>query len=119
MDMALRLQDEHADSPIFNSWPSGQSMSIMAGDALYAALFEKDIHRLDLHGLPLSHQEGPEILNVLRFTDIPQIAAMAGEKSQLRLYTGDVAKWSYLTEFAKKLAWPEKQLQIRVPEGKE
>ncbi len=106
---------EGADKP--KLWM--QANGIMAGNALYASLFEKDIYRLDLHDLPLSHQEGPEILNVLRFTDIPQIAAMAGEKSQLRLYTGDAAKWSYLTEFAKKMAWPEKQLQIRVPEGKE
>ena len=90
-----------------------QASGTMAGDALYASLFEKDIRRLDLHDLPLSHQEGPELLNVLRFTDIPQIAAMVGEKSQLRLYTGEAAKWSYLTEFAKKMEWPEKQLQVR------
>jgi dihydroorotate dehydrogenase len=49
----------------------------MAGNVLYASLYEKDIHRLDLHDLPTSHQEGPELLNVLRFTDLPQIAAIA------------------------------------------
>ncbi len=96
-----------------------QANGVMAGNALYASLYEKDIHRLDLHDLPLTHQEGPEILNVLRFTDLPQIAAIAGERSQLRLYTGDAEKWSYLAEFAKKMEWPEKQLQIRKPEGKE
>jgi dienelactone hydrolase len=90
-----------------------QAGGVMAGNALYASLYEKDIHRLDLHDLPSSHQEGPELLNVLRFTDLPQIAAIAGEKSQLRLYTDDAAKWSYLSEFATKMAWPEKQLQVR------
>jgi len=52
------------------------------------------------------------LLNVMRFTDLPQIAAMAGEKSQLRIY-GKPEDWTYLNEFAKKLEWPEKQLQIR------
>jgi hypothetical protein len=96
-----------------------QADGVMAGNALYASIFEKDVHRLDLHDLPLSHREGPELLNVLRFTDLPQIAAIAGEKSQLRLYTADAAKWSYLTEFAKKMDWPEKQVQIRAGMGEE
>jgi len=90
-----------------------QASGTMAGNALYASLFEKDIHRLDLHNLPVSHREGPELLNVLRFTDIPQIAAVAGGRSQLRLYTDDAAPWKPLTDFAAKLAWPEEQLQIR------
>jgi len=95
-----------------------QASGVMAGNALYASLYEKDIHRLDLHDLPSTHQNGPEMLNVLRFTDLPQIAAIAGGRSQLRLYTGEAEQWSYLTEFAKKMAWPENQLQIREPGGK-
>nr|MDH4410365.1 prolyl oligopeptidase family serine peptidase [Verrucomicrobiales bacterium] len=89
-----------------------QASSVMAGNALYASIFEKEIHRLDLHALPLSHQEGPELLNVLRFTDLPQIAAIAGERSQLRIY-GKAEDWSYVTEAAKKFEWPEKQVQVR------
>lgn len=92
-----------------------QSSGVMAGNALYASLFEKDIHRLDLHALPLSHQEGPELLNVLRFTDLPQIAAIAAERSQLRIY-GKPDDWSYVTEAAKKFGWPEKQVQVQVLE---
>jgi dienelactone hydrolase len=91
-----------------------QADGVMAGNALYASIFEKDVHRLDLHHLPVSHQEGPELLNVLRFTDLPQIAAIAGERSQLRIYTEEAAKWNYLTDFAAKMEWPEKQVQIRV-----
>lgn len=89
-----------------------QSTGVMAGNVLYASLFEKNIHRLDLHALPLSHQEGPELLNVLRFTDLPQIAALAAERSQVRIY-GKPADWSYVTEAAKKFEWPEKQVQVR------
>ena len=85
----------------------------MAGNALYASLFEKDIFRLDLHDLPFHHETGPELLNVLRYADMPQIAAIAGERSQLRLFTEDAEKWSYLTDFAKKMQWPEGQLTIR------
>jgi dienelactone hydrolase len=96
-----------------------QANGIMAGNALYAALYEKDIYRLDLHDLPSSHVTGPELLNVLRYTDIPQIAAIAGEKSQIRLYTDDAGKWKYLTDFAEKMQWPEKQVQIRTGTEKE
>ncbi len=92
-----------------------QSSDIMAGNALYAALYEPDIHRLDLHDLPISHRTGPTYLNVLRFTDLPQVATMVGEFSQLRLYQEQPEKWKYLTAMSKTLAWPEKQLQIRKP----
>jgi hypothetical protein len=90
-----------------------QASGVMAGNALYASLFEKDIHRLDLHGLPTRHEDGPELLNVLRYTDLPQVAAIAGERSQLRIYADEAEKWGYLSEFAKTLEWPEKQVQVR------
>lgn len=106
---------EGAEQP--NVWI--QASEVMAGNALYASLFEKDIERLDLHDLPLSHRNGPVLLNVLRFTDLPQVAAMAAEKSQIRIYTEDPAKWSHLGDFAKKIGWPEKQLQIRTPSGEQ
>lgn len=89
-----------------------QASGVMAGNALYAALYEKDIHRLDLHGLPTSHREGPELLNVLRFTDLPEVAAIVGGRSQLRIY-GKADDWNPLAEFAKKFEWSEKQLQVR------
>ncbi len=92
-----------------------QSSGIMAGNALYAAMYEPDIHRLDLHRLATSHRDGPTYLNVLRFTDIPQVAAIVGEGSQLRIYHEEPGKWSYLTEMAEMLKWPEKQVQIREP----
>ncbi|MDB4459134.1 acetylxylan esterase [bacterium] len=88
----------------------------MAGNALYASLFtDEPVQRLDLNGLPASHQDGPTFLNVLRFLDMPQAAAMAGERSQLRIYTDDMDAWSYLTETAIKANWPKKQLQLRKP----
>ncbi len=98
-----------------------QASGIMAGNALYASLFEKDIHRLDLHEPPASHMEGPELLNVLRFTDLGQVAAIAAGRSQVRIFTQNGEPWSHLSAFAAALSWPEDQVQIRQapapPEG--
>jgi hypothetical protein len=49
----------------------------MAGIALYAALFEPDVARLDLWELPSSHRQGPTFLNVRRILDTPQAVALA------------------------------------------
>jgi len=45
----------------------------MAVNALYAALFEPDVRKLDLVDLPQSQVQGPDYLNVLKLTDIPQV----------------------------------------------
>jgi cephalosporin-C deacetylase-like acetyl esterase len=54
-----------------------QGKGEMAGIALYAALFEPDVARLDLYGLPTSHRQGPTFLNVARILDVPQAVALA------------------------------------------
>jgi dienelactone hydrolase len=54
-----------------------QAKGDMAGVALYAALFEPDVARLDLWDLPASHRQGPIFLNVRRILDTPQAAALA------------------------------------------
>lgn len=87
----------------------------MAADALYASLFEEGITRLDLHELPTSHQQGPTYLNVLKYLDLPQAAAMAAENTRVILYSADAAAWDYPTNTVKALGWPEKQWQIRKP----
>ncbi|MCG8599577.1 MAG: acetylxylan esterase [Verrucomicrobiales bacterium] len=92
-----------------------QASGSMAGNALYASLFEKDIHTLDLHDMPASHREGPVYLNVLRFTDIPQVAAIVGENTRIRIYSDKPEEWRYLTNHAEKFEWPEKQMQLRAP----
>lgn len=94
-----------------------QASGTMAGNALYASLFEEGIHRLNLHDLPASHREGPELLNVLRFQDMPQAVAMAAERSQVRLYTEDRKPWQYVNDLSKMLEWPEERFQMRKIEG--
>ena len=94
-----------------------QSNGIMAGNALYAALFERNITRLDLHGLKASHRDGPELLNVLRFTDVPQVAAMVAERSKLRIYSDSPAEWDFVVKTAEMMKLPEEQIEIRKPAG--
>lgn len=92
-----------------------QSTGVMAGNTLYASLWEDKISRIDLHELPSSHQQGPSYLNVMRFLDLPQAASLAAERSRLRLYDAKPESWQYLTEVAKVLQWDENQVQIRQP----
>jgi hypothetical protein len=62
--------------------------------------------------LPNSHREGPTFLNVLRYLDMPQAVAMAAEHNRVRLYQKDGFGWQFPQAVAKKLGWPEKQLQV-------
>jgi cephalosporin-C deacetylase-like acetyl esterase len=89
-----------------------QGKKNMAGIVLYASLFEPDIKQLDLWDLPNSHHDGPTFLNVLRYLDMPQTVAMAAERSRVRLYQKDGSGWQFPQAVAKKLRWPEQQLQV-------
>jgi dienelactone hydrolase len=77
----------------------------MAGIALYAALFEPRIERLELVGLSESHMHGPDFINVLRILDVPQAVAMVGEKSEVVLRQEDTGSWEYPRHVADKLGW--------------
>jgi len=90
----------------------------MAGNALYAALFEPDIAGLHLRDLPPSHREGPDYLNVLRFLDVPQAVALAADRGPVRL-SGDqpAAVWEYPRAVAARLGWPENRLRIDTEAG--
>ncbi len=90
-----------------------EASGVMAANVLYASLFESKIRSLDLHQLPFRHEDGPELLNVLRFTDLPRIAGMAGARCRLRIDSESAEKWGFLNELATKLAWPEGQVQIQ------
>lgn len=92
-----------------------QSQNIMAANTLYAALFIPDVKRLDLHGLPVSHREGPIYLNVLRHLDLPQAAALAAEHSTLAIYADDASPWGFAQNMATTLHWGEKRVQVRKP----
>lgn len=90
-----------------------QSHGGMATNTLYASLFEADIQRLDLHDMPVSHREGPDYLNVLRFLDIPQAVAMAADRSRIVIYSDEDRPWNYASAIGALLEWEEKQFQVR------
>src|ERR1700722_13943347 len=105
---ALRELPAKQDVPL---WMQGNRQA--AGVALYAALFEPDVKRLDLWQLPASHRQGPALLNVLRYLDLPMTVALAAEHSKVRLYDVQKADWQYPVDVAAKLDWPSKQVQVR------
>jgi hypothetical protein len=90
-----------------------QSNGRMAGNALFAALYEPDVARLDLHQLPVSHRDGPILLNVQRYLDVPQAVAMVAQQSQVVLYDANHDGWQWPRELAARLQWNPKQLQFR------
>jgi hypothetical protein len=86
----------------------------MAGVALYAALYEPGVARLDLWHLPPSHRDGPFLLNVRKYLDTPQALALALPKP-VRLYVKDEAAaraWAWPLELQKALG--NQSLQVRV-----
>ncbi|MDT8303475.1 MAG: alpha/beta hydrolase family protein [Sedimentisphaerales bacterium] len=85
-----------------------------AGIALYASLFEPNIHRLFLSHLPETHRNGPIFLNVMRYLDIPQAVAMAAERSQVRLIQESSSGWQFPQAVAENLGWPDEKFQIRL-----
>lgn len=55
----------------------------MAVNALYAALFEERVGRLELEFMPPTHQAGPDYLNILKVLDLPQALVFARERGLL------------------------------------
>jgi dienelactone hydrolase len=97
---AVRQIDGLADLPL-----TLKGEREMAGIALYAALFEPGVERLELRALSPSHRTGPDFLNVLRVLDLPQTVAMVAEKSPIELTDQADTNWEYPLAVAKNLGW--------------
>jgi cephalosporin-C deacetylase-like acetyl esterase len=52
---------------------------------IYAAIFDKRITRVILDNPPASHWQSPALLNVLRFTDLPEAAALMAPRELVSL----------------------------------
>ncbi|MEZ6056277.1 MAG: acetylxylan esterase [Planctomycetaceae bacterium] len=78
--------------------------------ALYASLYESPVASIDLWGLPESHTQGPALLNVLRFLDIPQTLALATARTNIHLHNSkpmsNADVWKYPLDTAASLNWP-------------
>ncbi|HKA06765.1 MAG TPA: prolyl oligopeptidase family serine peptidase [Gemmataceae bacterium] len=106
---ALKAHPELKGTPI---WLQGKHD--MAGVALYAAIYEPEVARLDLWHLPPSHANGPTLLNVRKYLDTPQALALAFPRP-VKMYVNDAdaAKaWSWTLDLQKALA--KEYVQVRV-----
>jgi cephalosporin-C deacetylase-like acetyl esterase len=61
---------------------------------LYAAIFDPGIEQVLLIDPPLSHTDGPVLLNVLRYTDLPEVAALLAPR-RLDFYARIPAAYSF------------------------
>src|SRR5205814_7026770 len=82
-----------------------------AVNALYASLFIDGLAAVEIVAPPASHMNGPDYLNVLRFLDIPQAAAMAAERQPIKFTNANPDDWSWTTKTAKQLGWSADKLQ--------
>ena len=73
--------------------------------SLYAAIFEPAVSEIALQSPPVSHNGGPQLLNVLKVMDVPQAAAMAAGKCKVRIISSDTEPWKYPHEVANKMGY--------------
>lgn len=84
----------------------------MAGNVLYAALYEPRIAGLRLSSLPSSHRAGPYFLNVQRFLDTPMAVAMAAERVPVTLTGANPADWEWAIQTQRQLQWKPASLLL-------
>ena len=84
----------------------------MGANALYAAVFEPRVRRLDLWRLPASHRLGPDYLNVLRVLDLPQAVALACEHAAVALHETEAAAWQFPLGVRERLGWQPARLVV-------
>lgn len=114
-DVRRAIQVLRSIQPVGQTPLTLQSRHTAAGVALYAALFEPDVRRLELHDLPRSHRDGPYLLNVQRYLDMPQAVAMAAEKTDVVIRQADATDWEYPAAVVKQLGWDAQRLQFNQP----
>jgi hypothetical protein len=86
--------------------PAGLSGTGMMGvNALYAALFVPQVKEIQLTALPASQVDGPDYLNVLKSLDLPQVVAMAAERSSISFFETDSEPWKFSNDVERNLQW--------------
>ena len=88
---AVHSMDEIGDAP-----QCVEAQGNMGINVLYASLFASGISELHLEHIASSQVEGPDYLNVLKILDIPEAAAMAGERCRLQLQSDETNGWDFL-----------------------
>jgi pimeloyl-ACP methyl ester carboxylesterase len=86
--------------------------------ALYAAIYEPSVAKLHLVEPPLTHAQGPYLLNISRVFEVPQAVALAAETRSVLLQTSTPDAWDYPRGVAGRLGWPTLQI-VAGPQTKE
>jgi len=94
-DLRRAIQVLRSLPPVGQTPLTLQSRHTAAGVAPYASLFEPDVRRLELYDFPCSQREGPYMLNVQRYIEMPQAVAMAAEKTDVVIHQADATGWEY------------------------
>ena len=82
---------------------------------VYATLFEPPPTSLTLFNPPATHAEGPDLLNVLRFLDIPQALAMAAERGvTINVFAPADDGWKYPAAVIDRLKWPNSRITVDI-----
>ena len=83
----LRTRAEGADITVLGRGVSGAL-------GLYAAVLDESIGHVMLIDPPVTHRDGPILLNVLRYTDLPEVAALLASR-RLTFYGAVPEEFSY------------------------
>ncbi len=116
---AMRVWDVVRAAAVLHTVPDRAGLPLtlegrqgMSGVALYAGLFVPGLEALELTALPVSHEQGPDFLNVLRVLDVPQAVALAAARARVRLRATDPAVAEFARETGRRLGWPADRITV-------
>jgi hypothetical protein len=85
-----------------------------AGIALYAGLFEPTVTGFELRHLPISHRDGPILLNVDTVLDLPQTVALAAPRAVKLIVKSDAERVAWDWPLKLQEALEGKELRVDV-----
>ena len=75
----------------------------MAVNAMYASLFVEPVSQMTLTAPEHTHMAAPIYLNILRFLDCPQAAALSAFRQPIKFVGADKNKWNWTIEAVSRL----------------
>ncbi|MCC9606814.1 acetylxylan esterase [Blastopirellula sp. JC732] len=86
---------------------------VNAGVAVYATIFEPSVAKIDATHLPADERDGPILLNVRRFMNMPEAVALAAENAAIEVDAESAAAVAYAQAVGKQLKWPADQVSVK------
>ncbi|WP_222434777.1 alpha/beta hydrolase family protein [Blastopirellula retiformator] len=113
----MRVWDTRRAIQAIESQSPGTPLTIAAdgvdaGVAIYATIFEPSVAKVTATHLPADHRNGPILLNVRRFMNMPEAVALAAQNAQIEVDADGAAAVAYAQTVGKQLKWPAKQVTV-------